>query len=76
MGAIKKKIDNLGRIVLPIEYRTHLGIDNNSMVLVNLENDCITVTSCKETCVLCGKELFGSRHSKLCESCISEIKSI
>ena len=37
MSGVKRKIDKLGRLVLPKSYREALGIDENSSVVVSLD---------------------------------------
>ena len=56
MNGIEKDMDNLGRVVIPIKYRRKLGIENNSTVLVSLEDDTILIHPKNRHCALCGKK--------------------
>ena len=53
MSTVEKKIDRLGRIVLPIEFREKLGLKNNSSVFVSLCENYISVFSRENKCALC-----------------------
>lgn len=46
--AIERKIDNLGRIVLPKEMRDKIGVENNESVSITREDDSIIIKNCKE----------------------------
>ena len=40
-----RNIDNLGRLVIPSEYRQELGIENGSSLNIELEKDKIVITN-------------------------------
>ena len=40
-----RNIDNLGRLVIPSEYRKELGIENGSSLNMELEKDKIVITN-------------------------------
>ena len=73
---IEREIDNVGRIVIPMEYRKELGIEFNSKVLISCENGIITIRAKKETCALCSKRIEAENGIRLCEECISQVKNI
>ena len=74
MSAIEKEVDNLGRIVIPIEFRKKLNIELNSKVLVFLENDTLIISPTTKCCALCGAKIEGTQKFRLCKACITEIK--
>ena len=41
--AVKRKIDKLGRIVIPKDFRKALGVDIDSEVIIRLTDDVVTV---------------------------------
>ena len=53
MKAITRKIDKLGRIVLPIDYRRALGIDTESELILELDGTTIKLNSSECKCRLC-----------------------
>ena len=72
---IVRNIDDLGRIVVPIEMRKKMNISNSDPVEIYVEGDKIILTKYKETCVFCGREdgLVSFREKKLCHICRSEL---
>ena len=47
--AIERKVDDLGRVVLPKEMRDSLGIESNDKVSIEREGNKIIVKNYKET---------------------------
>ena len=74
MEGIEKRVDALGRVVIPIEFRKEVGIKLNSKVLVSLDGNAVTISSTSESCALCGKQIKENCNFRLCDSCISKIK--
>lgn len=75
MSGIEKEVDNLGRVVIPISFRRLLGIEPNSKVLVSIENDVLHISPANKQCALCGKKVPNGQKVRLCNHCISKIKS-
>ena len=51
----KRKLDTLGRVVLPKDVREQLNLEENSEVIVQVENGKVTLTPVNQAhCVLCG----------------------
>lgn len=46
--AIERKVDDLGRVVLPKEMRDSLGIEDNDKVSIEKEGSKIIIKNCKE----------------------------
>ena len=51
----RTKVDKLGRIVIPKNYRDALNLNKNPWVDLSLEDGIITVTPIATICRLCGK---------------------
>lgn len=75
---IIRKLDNLGRVVLPAEMRRVLDIKDYDEVEMFLENDTITVRKYQPACLFCGStENLAEFHGrKLCAACREEIVSL
>lgn len=71
MNGIEKEIDNLGRVVIPIEFQKKLGVDAFSKVSISLTDD----TPIDKRCALCGKTIKSNGKFKLCNNCILQIRS-
>ena len=75
MSGIEKEIDNLGRVVLPINFRHKLGLQSKDKVLVSLNDSGIIISPVEKRCALCGVKLAYDEKLRLCSSCIAEIKA-
>ena len=51
---IVRKVDELGRIVLPIELRRTMGIDVKDALEIYVEGDTIMLRKYEPSCVFCG----------------------
>ncbi len=66
-----RKIDNLGRIVLPIELRRVLDIDQDSSLQIFVEGDEIILKKYQPACVFCGeaKGVVPFHGRNICAEC-------
>ena len=76
MSNIEKRIDKLGRMVLPATFRKKLGLETNSKVLLYLEDQAIWLTPAEEYCALCGSGTDIDQELRLCSTCITKIKNL
>ena len=72
---IIRKIDDLGRIVLPIELRRTLDISERDELEICMENDRIILQKFEPACVFCGsfQNLIQYRHTNVCEDCLKRL---
>jgi transcriptional pleiotropic regulator of transition state genes len=68
------KIDNLGRIVVPINIRKALSITTDTPLQIRRDEGCIVITPLNKTCALCGGEVTDEHNIRLCTACINEVK--
>lgn len=75
-SAITRQLDALGRVVIPIEMRRNLNIENRDSVEIYSENDCIIIKKAGESCVFCGCEenLLSFKDKSICSECLAQIK--
>lgn len=76
---IIRRIDNLGRVVVPKEIRRLLGINEGDPVEIGLEGDLIYIQKPSFGCKLCNKKLTDDEVEskfKICTSCKDEIQSL
>jgi len=73
---IVRKVDELGRIVLPMELRRTLGINKEDPVEIFVDGSNIILRKYEPACIFCGSAVDVSLiHSKnICRSCVEEIK--
>ncbi|MBR3887584.1 MAG: AbrB/MazE/SpoVT family DNA-binding domain-containing protein [Clostridia bacterium] len=75
---IVRKVDELGRIVLPIELRRTLGIDIKDAIEIYVDNSTIVLKKYEPTCVFCGESenVTNYKDKIVCKACIEEMKNI
>ncbi|WP_044973413.1 AbrB/MazE/SpoVT family DNA-binding domain-containing protein [Ruminococcus sp. HUN007] len=73
---IVRKIDELGRIVLPKELRRTLGLNDRESVEIYVDQDAIILKKFKSTCVLCGdnEDLLDFKGKSICQKCMNELR--
>ncbi len=72
---IVRKVDELGRIVLPIELRRTLDIEVKDSLEIYVDGNQIILKKYEPACVFCGnaKDVIHYKGKNVCKSCISEI---
>ena len=72
---IVRDVDNLGRIVLPIELRRTLGINVKDSVEIYTDNDTIILKKFQQACVFCGANdtLSEFKGKMICSRCMNEL---
>ena len=76
---IIRHIDDLGRIVIPIEIRRRFGLAEKDPVQISVSGDRILLTKPHATCVFCGaddalEDYYRSRA--VCRRCIDELAAV
>ena len=72
---IVRKVDNLGRIVLPIELRRTLGIDEKDPLEIFVEGEQIILRKYEPACTFCNNatDVKKYRGKMVCDECITAI---
>lgn len=75
---IVRKVDELGRIVLPIEIRRTLDISERDEVEIYMENDQIILQKYEPTCVFCASSrgLTKFNGKNVCRECIRSMAKL
>ena len=75
---IFRRMDTLGRFVLPKELRKSLDINQNDYLQIYLDGDTIILKKSQLSCALCGntEDLADYRDKKICRSCIHELSKL
>lgn len=73
---MERRVDELGRIVIPKHIRRSLGLETRTKVQFETEGDKLIITKANVTCVLCGSEndLTEVHGKHICQSCINLLK--
>ena len=71
-AGIVKKIDGMGRIVLPIEIRKRFGIEKKDPLGIFVEDKSIILKKYNPSCIFCGSMdgLKSFKGVNICEKCI------
>jgi transcriptional pleiotropic regulator of transition state genes len=72
---VVRKIDELGRIVLPSELRRVFGIREGDELEISVDGEHIILNKRRDVCLFCSAEtmLIDFRDRRVCESCASDI---
>ena len=75
---ILRKIDGLGRIVIPMEIRNKLEIAENDPLELHVEGSSIVLRKYEPDCTFCGssRNVVEYKGKNVCEKCISELKNM
>jgi len=75
---IVRRVDELGRIVIPIELRRTLGISERDTLEIFVENDTIVLKKHADVCVFCGalEPLVDYHDKKVCHSCLESLQHL
>lgn len=74
MNIVTRKIDKLGRIVLPIDFRKALSLEGEAEVILGINGNVITIKGIDSSCRVCGSMLEVSNEFMLCSECIRKIR--
>ena len=74
---IVRKVDELGRIVLPIELRRTLGIEIKDSLEFHIEGNKIVLKKHENSCLFCGCEdsLVKYIGKTVCEHCVKKLSN-
>ena len=77
-SGIVRKVDELGRIVLPVEMRRLLNISEKDALEISLENEAIVVRKHHSECVFCNsvRDVQEFKGRNICAEYIKKIKEI
>ena len=70
------KIDNLGRVVIPIGIRRALKLDSNSEIDIIMSKGSVIMTPSEKICKLCGCKVDANEKICLCQTCIKAVKQL
>lgn len=75
---ITRKVDELGRIVIPMDIRTKLNINPKDSIDICQEGNSIILKKTDESCILCGNRINLIRYNNnlICKNCIKNINSL
>ena len=75
---IVRKVDELGRIVLPIELRRTMDIAEKDAIEIYVDGASIILRKYEPTCIFCGdaKNVINYRGKNIYPNCLKEMKKL
>lgn len=75
---IVRRIDDLGRIVLPMELRRTLGIHVKDPLSISVDGDRIILQKHRDSCAICGGagETVVVNDRAICLDCVALVKRL
>jgi len=72
---IVRRVDELGRVVLPIELRRTLDIGVKDVLEIYVDGDCIILKKYEPACIFCrnDKNIIDFKEKMVCTSCVREL---
>ena len=73
---IVRKVDELGRIVLPIELRRTLDIAEKDSLEIYVDDNRIVLKKYEPSCIFCGssKDVITFKGKNICPNCLNDLK--
>ena len=74
---VVRKVDELGRIVLPKELRKILDINEKDSIEIFTDNDMIILQKYQPACIFCNNinDIVYFNGKRVCSECISKLKA-
>lgn len=75
-SGIRRKVDDLGRVVIPVGLRRNLGIEEGDLLEFSIEGERIILARPNDRCVLCAADaaLVEFRGRSVCSACVEELE--
>ena len=75
---IVRKVDELGRIVLPIELRRTLDIGEKDALEIYVDGETIVLKKYAPSCVFCSdtKSVMKYKDKNICAACMQALKQL
>ena len=72
---IVRKVDSLGRVVLPIELRRTMGMDVKDPVEIFVQGDRIVLRKYQPACIFCNEDdnVVLYKGKNICKNCIDAL---
>lgn len=73
---IVRKVDELGRVVIPIELRRTLDINEKDALEIYVDGEMIILKKYAPACIFCGqaKDVVQYKGKNICPACMNELK--
>ncbi len=75
---IVRKVDELGRIVVPIETRRGLGVAEKDSLEIFVDGNSIILKKYQPACIFCedAKDIINYKGKNICRNCLRELRAL
>lgn len=75
---IVRRVDELGRVVIPIELRKQLSISEKDPIEISTSGNSIILRKYEDACIFCGKNknLSTYRDKLVCSKCLNGLTTL
>lgn len=73
---IVRRVDELGRVVIPKELRTNLDIAEKDALEIYVDGEQIILKKYQPACIFCGdaRDIINYKGKNICKHCLEEMK--
>ena len=73
---IVRKVDELGRVVLPIELRRTLDINVKDALEIYVDGNSVILKKYEPACIFCGnaKDVNSYKGKNICNDCLNDLR--
>ena len=77
-NVIVRRVDELGRVVIPIELRNKFGIAEKDPIEIYVDGSNIILKKYEPNCIFCGnsKKLSEYKGKLVCDKCLEKLSEI
>ena len=75
---IIRRVDELGRIVIPIELRNKLKIAEKDPIEIYVDGSSIILKKYQPSCIFCGdaKDIIHYKDKNICSACLQQLQEL
>ena len=73
---VVRRVDELGRIVIPIELRRTLDIAEKDALEIYVDGEQIILKKYEPACIFCGdaRDVINHKGKNICQNCLQQIR--
>lgn len=74
---VVRRVDELGRIVIPIELRRTLNIAEKDALEIYVDGEQIILKKYEPACIFCGdaRDVTNYKGKNICQNCLNQLKN-
>ncbi|EQB89255.1 transcriptional pleiotropic regulator of transition state genes [Clostridium punense] len=74
---VVRRVDELGRIVIPVELRRTLNIGEKDALEIYVDGEHIILKKYEPACIFCGdaRDVINYKSKNVCKQCLASLKA-